>query len=114
LFDSRGWTLLSYIVLLAQDRGVGLDHSKLKNLALESGLPAETYLEVLFLDGKSTAESVTETSGRGIGLGAARKIARDNGGDVVLSDRDGGGTLCRITLSSILGNNNGIDLASAS
>jgi predicted ATPase/GAF domain-containing protein len=87
--------------VLIQDRGVGLDHNKLKGLAAESGLTPDRYLEVLFLDGKSTAESVTETSGRGIGLGAARKIARDNGGDVVLSDREGGGTMCKITLSAV-------------
>jgi two-component sensor histidine kinase len=100
--------------IVIQDRGVGLDHGKLRSLAQDSGLSADTYLEVLFLDGKSTAESVTETSGRGIGLGAARKMARDNGGDVVLTDRQGGGTSCRITLSKFIESGNSKVLASAS
>ena len=87
--------------VLIHDSGVGLQHNRLKSLAMESGLAEERYLEVLFLDGKSTAEVVTGTSGRGVGLGTARKIARDNGGDVVLSNGTHGGTVCKITLNAL-------------
>jgi predicted ATPase/GAF domain-containing protein/tRNA A-37 threonylcarbamoyl transferase component Bud32 len=81
------------------DTGVGLDHTKIKALAERRGISGADYMEVLFQDGASTAEQVTMTSGRGVGLGAVREMARGLGGDVTLTDREGGGTLCVITIS---------------
>jgi GAF domain-containing protein len=86
------------VTVRISDRGVGIDHAKIKRLAAERGIDARSYLEVLFVGGASTADEVSMTSGRGVGLGAVRDIARSLGGDVRLLDRDGGGTMCEITM----------------
>jgi chemotaxis protein histidine kinase CheA len=40
------------------------------------------------LEGLSTAEKVSQTSGRGVGLAAIRSIAQKFRGDVHIKDRD--------------------------
>lgn len=88
------------VCITVEDRGVGLDHAKIHVLAERAGIAAADHLEVLFQESVSTASEVSLTSGRGIGLGAVRSLAREQGGDVVLTDRDGGGTKCIITLNA--------------
>jgi chemotaxis protein histidine kinase CheA len=79
------------------DGGYGLDFLELRKLARIRGSKAESELELinlLFEEGSSTAREVSETSGRGVGLGAIRQICRDLGGDARLSKAlDAQGTL---------------------
>lgn len=81
-----------------RDLGAGLNHEKLRQIAKGRGISEQHYLEVVFADGASTAETVTMTSGRGVGMGAVRQTIREAGGDVKLADGPGGGTVCMITL----------------
>ncbi len=62
------------------------------------GLPAEE-LEAVFEPFQRGEKSRNrETGGAGLGLAVARGVARAHGGDVVLSNREGGGLMARLTL----------------
>lgn len=77
------------VVLSLSDDGRGLATSKLKKKAVEKGLFKEDeqvtdkmLAELIFHSGLSTAESVTEVSGRGVGMDAIRKFVEKLGGTV--------------------------------
>ena len=62
------------------------------------GLPADE-LEAVFEPFQRGEKSRNrETGGAGLGLAVARGVARAHGGDVVLSNRPGGGLVARLTL----------------
>lgn len=87
-------------IVRAEDDGRGISWDELRRKAEANGLPHETraeLIEALFADGVSTAESVTEVSGRGVGMGAVREVTRALGGQVEVESRPGRGTA--ITLS---------------
>jgi chemotaxis protein histidine kinase CheA len=89
------------IRLRVADRGAGLDLAKIAGLARKLGredLAASRPEEILFETGASTADKLTLTSGRGVGLGAIRNAARELGGDARIAPRDGGGTVFEISL----------------
>ncbi|HYX36627.1 MAG TPA: ATP-binding protein [Oligoflexus sp.] len=80
-----------------EDNGIGLDRHALQKLADARGFvpkAGQSIVDVVFLDGVSTAESVTTRSGRGVGMAAIREICVASGGSVSLSERkDSGVTL---------------------
>ncbi len=71
-----------------RDLGDGFNLEKIKDLAKQKGLTftdnENGILDVLFADGLSTAESVSESSGRGVGLAAVKAMAAKLGGTVKL------------------------------
>jgi two-component system chemotaxis sensor kinase CheA len=84
----------SHIIILAEDDGRGIDVDRLREKASQSGFQsrqendAYALQELVFLPGLSTAETVTETSGRGIGMDVVRKsLAKINGSVEVWSER---------------------------
>lgn len=87
-------------VLTLRDNGAGLDLQKLQSLARQRQWtpgPGENLSDVLFLSGVSTAEHVTHTSGRGVGLAAIRSAVQQMGGAVeLLNNEDGPGTTLRV------------------
>jgi hypothetical protein len=79
--------------LSLSDDGRGLDLGKVAEKAIRSGLldagevsrlTQEELLELVFLDGLSTAETVTEESGRGVGMSALRAAVHEVGGKIRL------------------------------
>jgi HPt (histidine-containing phosphotransfer) domain-containing protein len=83
------------VELSVADDGAGIVWERVAAKARAAGLPAQTQaqlVEALFGDGVSTADAVTEWSGRGVGLGAVRAAARALGGDVTIAGRPGEGT----------------------
>lgn len=77
------------------DDGRGIDWAKVAQKASERGLPSASrkdLVDALFCDGVSTAASVTEVSGRGVGMSATRDAARALGGDVTVASTPGLGT----------------------
>lgn len=79
------------IVLSIQDNGRGLNWTRLQQLIEERNFvpgPGQTLADVVFLEGLTTAEKVSQTSGRGVGLAAIRRIAQNFRGDVHIKDRD--------------------------
>ncbi len=80
------------------DDGRGVDWARVAEKAKQRGLPSlseSDLVEALFSDGLSTAESVTEVSGRGVGMSAVRDAARVLGGVVTISSTPHLGTTVR-------------------
>ncbi|HET9239417.1 MAG TPA: ATP-binding protein [Oligoflexus sp.] len=79
-----------YLVIDLSDNGQGIRWEHIRNLARARGIAAETKAELidaLFLDGFSTADRMSLSSGRGIGLSAIKSICDERGGKVELTDR---------------------------
>ncbi|CAN5841864.1 hypothetical protein BH11MYX4_BH11MYX4_04890 [soil metagenome] len=83
------------LVIAIRDDGRGIDWTKVASAARAHDLPHATREELvaaLFADGISTSDKVTTTSGRGVGMAAAREAATALGGYVVVHSEAGRGT----------------------
>ena len=87
------------------DDGAGLDLARIRLRAVERGLlspdakPSDADLaQLIFAPGFSTAESVTELSGRGVGLDVVRAEVNAMGGRIETSTEAGRGTRFRLLL----------------
>lgn len=92
------------IRIYIRDRGCGIQWLKLQGLATERGFspaPQRPLTDLLFADGISTSESVSLSSGRGMGLAAVKDACRDLGAEVTLLDNDEGqGTMLVVDIPS--------------
>lgn len=95
--------------LQISDDGKGIDAEKILAKAIAKGLISETEaqatknpFDMLFLPGFSTAEKVTEVSGRGVGLDVVRRAVEELGGTLNLSSQLGSGSTFDITLPTNL------------
>jgi chemosensory pili system protein ChpA (sensor histidine kinase/response regulator) len=93
------------IALMLVDDGRGIDGARLRARAVEKGLiPAEQELseaeqvQLIFLTGLSTAASVTELAGRGVGMDVVRNEVNAIGGRVEVATAAGRGTTFTIYL----------------
>jgi len=93
------------VVVTLQDDGAGLNRANILKKAKEMGLfrtaspvsDGELY-QVLFRPGFSTAASVTDLSGRGVGLDVVRRNIEGLHGTVDLASEEGKGTVITIRL----------------
>jgi two-component system, chemotaxis family, sensor kinase CheA len=93
------------VVVTLQDDGAGLNRAKILQKAKQMGLYAhanpisdsELY-QVLFRPGFSTAESITDLSGRGVGLDVVRRNVESLHGTVEIASEEGKGTTITIRL----------------
>lgn len=99
--EVRAYHQGSQTVIEVRDDGRGLNLERIRSRALEMGLlPPEQLtaanssrlLELLFEPGFSTANQVTELSGRGVGLDVVRSQMRSLKGSVTVSSEFGIGT----------------------
>jgi two-component system chemotaxis sensor kinase CheA len=97
----------STIVIAVRDDGRGIDVEAIARKACEYGLIAAGEIaavdhahaaELLFSPGFSTAETISEISGRGVGMDAVRSAIRGLGGEATLHAEPGGGTVAEIRL----------------
>lgn len=92
------------IVIEVSDDGGGLSREKILKKAMAQGLavnensPDDEIWQLIFAPGFSTAEKVTDISGRGVGMDVVRRNIQDMGGHVQLSCEPGNGTTTRIVL----------------
>ena len=77
------------------DDGRGLAVAKIRQKAVDNGLipadgntPPEEIAQLIFASGFSTAEKVTEVSGRGVGMDAVKGFLQREGGDVAIHFTD--------------------------
>jgi two-component system, chemotaxis family, sensor kinase CheA len=93
------------VLIEVSDDGAGINRPKVKQIAIDKGLiPADAVLDdsgidkLLFLPGFSTAEKVTDLSGRGVGMDVVRSAIQSLGGRVTISSVPGKGTTLSISL----------------
>ncbi len=82
-------------VISITDDGRGVDWARVKTRALKLGLPTDgenALRDALFCDGVSTADRITDLSGRGLGMGALREATQSLGGTVEVTTSPGAGT----------------------
>ena len=93
-----------HIVIEVSDDGRGLNRDKILSKALERGLsvpdnPSDAQVwDLIFQPGFSTADAVTDLSGRGVGMDVVRRNIQALGGEVQLESRAGAGTRVLIRL----------------
>jgi two-component system, chemotaxis family, sensor kinase CheA len=89
------------VVIQIRDDGKGIDVNRIRAKALERGLHSEEtlsrmsereILDLIFAPGFSTAEKVTEVSGRGVGMDVVRTNVERIGGSVQVTTVLGEGT----------------------
>lgn len=93
------------IVIEVADDGAGLDRDRILRKAVDKGLVGtEAQLEdqeiynLIFEPGFSTAESVTNLSGRGVGMDVVKRNIEALRGQVELESRPNGGTTFRVRM----------------
>jgi two-component system chemotaxis sensor kinase CheA len=95
------------VIITVRDDGRGIEPRKVAARAVERGLlPAgadatigmDEAIELLFTPDFSTAEEMSDISGRGVGMDAVRETVRELGGDVVVTSKPGAGTTVSIHL----------------
>lgn len=93
------------VIIEVSDDGSGINREKVFNIAVEKGLiPADSSLKdseidnLLFLPGFSTAEKVSNLSGRGVGMDVVRSAIQKLGGRVNIFSKPGAGTTMSISL----------------
>ncbi|MBV7259117.1 chemotaxis protein CheA [Erythrobacter crassostreae] len=104
------------ISIVVSDDGRGLDEEKIAAKAVDTGLITasqrtqmgrEAILQLIFEPGFSTADEVSNVSGRGVGLDVVRANLQKVGGSIKVSSQPGVGTLFTLqiplTLSIIAG-----------
>lgn len=97
------------ITFIIQDDGRGLDATRIARKAISLGLideknadglsEREKY-ELIFLSGFTTKKYISETSGRGVGLDAARVFIEQIGGRVEIRTEKGYGTTFVLTVAT--------------
>ncbi|TSA41728.1 MAG: chemotaxis protein CheA [Methylococcaceae bacterium] len=94
-----------HIVIEIIDDGHGMDRNKLIAKAVEKGIIDDTTVltdkqayELIFLPGFSTAEKLTDISGRGVGMDVVRRNIEALGGNIEISSELGHGTTIAIHL----------------
>ncbi|MDR6890151.1 MULTISPECIES: chemotaxis protein CheA [Variovorax] len=120
--EAEGQLLLSAqhhggnIVIEVSDDGAGLNREKILAKAMQQGLPVSETMpddevwQLIFAPGFSTAEQVTDISGRGVGMDVVKRNIQEMGGHVEISSREGWGTTTRIVLPLTLAILNGMSV----
>ncbi len=97
----------SYMVLTITDDGAGIDFEAVRRRAVDRGLIGEAestalsreeVAEFLFMPGFSTAQAVTQISGRGVGMDVVKSTIREMGGSINLSSELGKGTRFQLSI----------------
>jgi two-component system chemotaxis sensor kinase CheA len=97
----------SHVLIEVSDDGAGIAVEKVRQKAIERGLitadrasslAERELLQLIFLPGFSTAETVTNVSGRGVGMDVVRTNVEKIGGKVEIDSRSGKGTTLRMRI----------------
>ncbi len=93
------------IIIEIKDDGAGFNKERIKAKAVERGLISsdeqlsdEKIYDLLFQPGFSTAEQLSDISGRGVGMDVVRRNIRELGGNIDVSSEVGKGTTFTIRL----------------
>src|SRR5947209_3379541 len=101
------WHEAGQVIIEVTDDGAGIDPCTIKDKALRMGLRERAQLDVMsdkelvkliFLPGFSTAQQVTDISGRGVGMDVVHTNLTKLGGTIEIESQVGCGTTFRIKL----------------
>jgi len=104
------------IVIEVRDDGGGLARERILAKATQQGMAVsetmadEDVWQLIFAPGFSTAEEVTDVSGRGVGLDVVKRNIHEMGGHVEIASARGQGTTIRIVLPLTLAILNGMSI----
>lgn len=96
-----------YVNIEISDDGAGLNVERVRNKALERGLISTEQaaslserdaVQLILLPGFSTAEQITDVSGRGVGMDVVKTNIERIGGTIDLQSRPGQGTTVRMKI----------------
>ncbi len=97
----------NHVVIIIRDDGNGMDPERIKSVAIKKGVIDETQASrlsdkearlLIFRAGFSTAEQVTSTSGRGVGMDVVKTNVEQLGGMIDIDSEVGHGTTMTIKL----------------
>ncbi len=95
------------VAIEVEDDGRGIDPEKMRNIAVKKGvisadearnLDDREAIELIFAPGFSSAEKVTDISGRGVGMDVVRNNIKDLKGSVHITSEVGKGSKFTLTL----------------
>ena len=93
------------IVIEVADDGAGINRTRVRDIAVSKGLiPADAQLSnseidnLLFLPGFSTAQTVSNISGRGVGMDVVKRSISALGGRISIASRPGQGSTFSMSL----------------
>lgn len=93
------------IVIEISDDGRGINRERVKGIAVSRGLIAEDAVltdeeidNLIFLPGFSTAETITDVSGRGVGMDVVKRSIQALGGRISISSVPGKGSTFTLSL----------------
>ncbi len=95
-----------HVLVEVEDDGRGVDLARVRRRAMELGVPGAAddrlgereLLQLLFTPGFSTADSVSNLSGRGVGMDVVKSRIEASGGTVELSSAPGVGATLRLKI----------------
>jgi two-component system chemotaxis sensor kinase CheA len=97
----------NYVFIEIEDDGKGINRGKVLSTAVKRGVVTpeqaekmsdEEVYQLLFASGFSTAEKISDVSGRGVGLDVVKSKITALGGQVVVTSRPGAGTVFSVQL----------------
>lgn len=93
------------IVIEVADDGGGINRERVKQIAIDKGLIAaeasltdEEVDNLIFLPGFSTASTISDISGRGVGMDVVKRSIQDLGGRISITSRPGLGSTFSMSL----------------
>jgi len=113
----RAYNKNKYVYIEIEDDGKGIDSEKVKEKAIEKGFITSTEAEkmspsqlvnLIFLPGFSTAEQITEVSGRGVGMDIVKSNISKIGGNITIESEVDRGTKMVIQLPLTLAVSRGL------
>jgi two-component system chemotaxis sensor kinase CheA len=103
------------ILIRIADDGAGINRARVLAKAVEKGLVSpdaqlskEEIDNLIFAPGFSTAATVTNVSGRGVGMDVVRQNVKDLGGRITIESEEGKGTTFTLTLPLTLAISDGM------
>jgi two-component system chemotaxis sensor kinase CheA len=108
------------IVIEVSDDGRGINRERVRNIAVTKGLIAEDAVlteeetdNLIFLPGFSTAETISDLSGRGVGMDVVKRSVLALGGRISISSEPGKGSKFTMSLPLTLAVLDGMVVTSA-
>jgi len=98
-----------HVIIEITDDGHGIDHASIRKKAIEKKLITKEFadsmtkdeiLQIIFEPGFSNAETITEVSGRGVGMDVVKRATESIGGKISLDTELGKGSTITLSLPS--------------